>query len=561
MFLSEARLAATLDHPNIVHVTDIGEVQGEPFFVMEYVHGQDVRAIMRAAAKTQKRLPISCALTIAMGIATGLHYVHERRGPDGRFLGLVHRDVSPANVVVSYDGSVKLVDFGIAKATEQRQSTRSGVLKGKVNYMAPEQCHGVNVDRRTDVFALGILLYEMTTGKRLFAGDSDFYVMSRIVRGLFARPTEVRPDYPPELEAIVLRALSTDPDARHATAQELLADIEGFAHEHRLRLSGLAVAEFLRDLFGEQPHPGSDDADELPTMIHPDSPGSGPRGSGPEIVRPTAVSESPETTTTMQAVSESPETTTAMPAISESPETTTTMRAVSESDAISGETTTTILAVTPGAIDAAATPSEPTRRLEPHELSPVLKTEPSPRVILPAAKVRASTATEPSPRVQPLALPRAAAPQSRRNRHIALVIGLAVATVIAFAIGMSAGSRDRSVASPAPERSREAQVGSDASPLSAPAGRTDEAPPQPSTAAIESPAPEASKSEHDAVPRPTETPTRADPTPKTTKAPAKTPTKKKRSADKASEPAKPSGLDAMYPSSSRSGPLQARDRE
>src|SRR5690606_6999391 len=146
----------------------------------------------------------------------------------------------------------------------------------------------------------GILLYETTTGRRLFAGDSDFYVMSRIVRGLFARPSEIDPEYPTELEAIVLRALATDPEDRHATAQQLLADIEGFAHEQRLRLSGMGVTDFMRELFGEQPHPGTEDADELlPTMVHPDALGSGPRGSAPEVVRPTAVSAVPETATTV----------------------------------------------------------------------------------------------------------------------------------------------------------------------------------------------------------------------------------------------------------------------
>lgn len=272
MFLGEARLAATLDHPNIVHVTDIGEVGGEPFFVMEYVHGQDLRSVLRTCSKRKRKLPLPVALTTVAGAAAGLHYVHEKRDGEGRYLGLVHRDVSPSNVMLSYEGGVKLVDFGIAKATEIAQATRAGVLKGKVNYMAPEQCDGKAIDRRTDVFALGIMLYETTLGRRLFSGDNDYHIMSRIVRGVFAKPSELQPHYPAKLEEIVLRALSADPDDRYASAQEVLKAVEDFAHDERISLSTRVVSDFLRELFGEQPLPTMDDGDDAsPTALHPDA--------------------------------------------------------------------------------------------------------------------------------------------------------------------------------------------------------------------------------------------------------------------------------------------------
>ncbi|MBC8070987.1 MAG: serine/threonine protein kinase, partial [Deltaproteobacteria bacterium] len=268
MFLGEARLAATLDHPNVIHVSDIGQVEGEYFFVMDYVHGRDVRALLRAS--NPGAMPLQAALTIAQEVCEGLHYVHEKRDASGRFLGLVHRDVSPSNVMVTYDGVVKLVDFGIAKATEMRHATRTGVLKGKVHYMAPEQCEGHPLDRRSDVFALGIMLYEMTLGRPLFTGTNDYYVMSRIVRGVFARPREVDPAYPPELERIVLRALARDPDDRYVSAQALQVDIEDYARAAGLPLSSRALAETMHDMFGESSMPNFEEDEEeiAPTLIH-----------------------------------------------------------------------------------------------------------------------------------------------------------------------------------------------------------------------------------------------------------------------------------------------------
>src|SRR5579871_1298801 len=197
MFLDEARLAATLDHPNIVQIYDVGAIDGEYFIAMEYLHGEDLLALVRAGVQLGLgRPPLEIVITILDGTLGGLHYAHERRGFDGKPLNIVHRDVTPGNIVITYDGAVKLVDFGIAKAAtrEVNQDTRAGALKGKIQYMSPEQCKGEALDRRADLFALGIILFELTTGKRLYHEKSDFETLKKIVEGPVPDPVSVAPD-------------------------------------------------------------------------------------------------------------------------------------------------------------------------------------------------------------------------------------------------------------------------------------------------------------------------------------------------------------------------------
>ena len=189
MFLDEARLAAHLDHPNIVQVIDSGEAAGEYFYAMEYVHGRNVRELLGAASHAGG-MPLAVALTIAVGIAAALEHAHGRVDLEGRPLDLVHRDVSPSNVLVSYDGAVKLTDFGIAKAATRTQETTAGTMKGKIGYMSPEQCRGEAVDRRSDIFSLGVVLFELTTCERLFFGDSDFAVLNKVVSSNSTTPSE-----------------------------------------------------------------------------------------------------------------------------------------------------------------------------------------------------------------------------------------------------------------------------------------------------------------------------------------------------------------------------------
>jgi serine/threonine-protein kinase len=255
MFLDEARLAATLHHHHIVQVYDIGQEAGEYFFAMEYVHGEDLSRLLAGVAKKREKVPLDHCATIVTCACAALHYAHDQRGADGRPLGIVHRDISPQNILVGYDGNVKVVDFGIAKAAMRSQETRSGTLKGKVSYMSPEQCTGKAIDRRSDVFALGIVLYELVTAKRLFRGETDFNTMSAIVSGVIPPPSEHRPDLPPALEAIIMQALARSPAERYQTADELRIALEAYAIAAGLRSSTTALADYIKLQFGSRPEP------------------------------------------------------------------------------------------------------------------------------------------------------------------------------------------------------------------------------------------------------------------------------------------------------------------
>jgi serine/threonine protein kinase len=255
MFFNEARYAATLDHPNIAHVYDLGEEQGLHYFTMEYLHGEDCRTLLRELSQRSLSLPLEHALTIVVGAATGCHFAHELTGDDGHPLGLIHRDVSPSNVVVTYAGAVKLVDFGIAKATNLEDVTAVGVTKGKLAYMAPEQCRGESLDRRVDVYALGVLMYELATQRRAFAGQNDAQVMWAVITGEVPPPSTHKPDLAPTLEAIIKRAMDVDRTKRYATARELSQAVEAFARESGLTLNPAALGEFLERTMGPKLEP------------------------------------------------------------------------------------------------------------------------------------------------------------------------------------------------------------------------------------------------------------------------------------------------------------------
>ena len=246
MFLDEARLVAKLHHPNIAQVYDVGFDGRCHYFVMEYVNGRDVCDILNAAGEP---IPFDYAVAIGMGVASGLHAAHEQRGCDGVPLQIVHRDVSPDNVIVNRDGAVKLIDFGIAKAARRQTQTQVGVIKGKSRNMSPEQCTSGKVDRRSDIFALGILLWELTVGEPLFCGNNEFEIMRRIATADAPRPSERRRRYPKKLEAIVMRALARDPNARYQTARDLLLDLDAFAREHRLAVAPHSLGDFVAELF------------------------------------------------------------------------------------------------------------------------------------------------------------------------------------------------------------------------------------------------------------------------------------------------------------------------
>ena len=252
MFLDEARIAATLEHPNVVQTYDVGTVDGNYFIAMEYLHGEILSAMMHKVVGSGKMLPIEHSLNIGIALAQGLHYAHERKGSDGKPLEIIHRDVTPQNVILTYEGGVKLLDFGIAKATNKVSETRSGTLKGKLSYMSPEQCNGENLDRRSDIFSLGIVLWEMTVGRRLFRGQGDFSIMKAIVEGQVDKPTSRVADYPPALEAIVMKALEKDRDKRYATARELAQALEGYVRDNKIFVSQSGMQTFMEETFGNK---------------------------------------------------------------------------------------------------------------------------------------------------------------------------------------------------------------------------------------------------------------------------------------------------------------------
>ena len=246
MLLDEACLVASLDHPNIAHVYDTGFEGGEYFFAMEYVEGCDVRRILN---HLQGPLEIEHAIYIAMGVCTGLHFAHQARDSQGRPLGIVHRDINPGNVIVSYEGAIKIVDFGIAQAASIAADTL-GTIKGTFGYLSPEQASGVEVDHRSDVFSLGVMLWEMTVGQPLFQdSNNDLSVLRMIVAEDAPRPSTLVADYPPDLELIVMRALARDRNARYHSAQELYFALEAFAMRHRLRMSALAMSQAMQRMF------------------------------------------------------------------------------------------------------------------------------------------------------------------------------------------------------------------------------------------------------------------------------------------------------------------------
>jgi serine/threonine protein kinase len=248
-FLDEARLVATLEHPNIAQVYEIGLVNDSYFFVMEYVHGADLRQLMEAAVTKRVKVSLADSVYIMIGVCAALHYAHEKRDREGKPLSIIHRDVSPSNVLISHDGAIKVCDFGIAKAENRTTETTRGVIKGKFAYMSPEQCRSQPLDRRSDVFSIGILLYELSTLSRLFIANSDFDLLRSIIEEEAPPPSSRTRGYSLELERIVLKALSKNPDDRYTTAQAMQLDLEAFARENKLGMSSVNIAALMGALF------------------------------------------------------------------------------------------------------------------------------------------------------------------------------------------------------------------------------------------------------------------------------------------------------------------------
>ncbi len=229
MFLDEARITAAFSHANIGQVFDLGEEDGELYLAMEYISGQNLEQIIRAAGKAQREIPWGFGLLVARDTALALHYAHHFVDPSGRPAPAVHRDVSPKNVMVTFDGNVKVIDFGIAKAKGRLGRTSVGVIKGTTTYMSPEQIRNQELDGRSDLFAVGVMLHELLTGQRLFDGANDATTMYRITHGEFPSPREVNPKVPKALSEVVMRALAVKREERFATGKELARAIEAAA--------------------------------------------------------------------------------------------------------------------------------------------------------------------------------------------------------------------------------------------------------------------------------------------------------------------------------------------
>ena len=247
MFLDEARLAAKLNHPSIVHVYDVADEAGMKYIAMEYIHGETSADIVKRGLAVKNYLPLEHAVHIVSQTAAGLAYAHERREPDGRVLRIVHRDVSPTNILVGYEGQTKIVDFGIARAQDELRE-ESGIRPGKASYMSPEQVRGEPADYRSDIFSLGIILYELTLCQRLYRGAPEV-MMRKILDDRVTPPTAITRDYPATLELIVMRALEKRPEDRYQSAEDMRHDLEEFLEESGLKSGNRRMALYMQEVF------------------------------------------------------------------------------------------------------------------------------------------------------------------------------------------------------------------------------------------------------------------------------------------------------------------------
>ena len=296
MFADEAKLAAQLNHPNIIHIYDLGKIQAGGYFIaMEYVDGRDLRAIQQAGGQIGVPLPVSLAVYIASKVASALDYAHRRRDAEGHELNIVHRDVSPQNILISYEGEIKLCDFGIAKAASKASHTQSGALKGKMQYMSPEQAWGKAIDRRSDLFSLGVVLHELLTGERLFRGDTDIAILEKVRNADVPPPSRVNPEVPHNLDAVVLKALAKDPEERYANASDLLRDLDSVLYSYAPAPGGADVAIYLHRLQAEESAMSEAKAREAAQAAHDAEPAARKRKSkGAPVSRKTGTPRAAE---------------------------------------------------------------------------------------------------------------------------------------------------------------------------------------------------------------------------------------------------------------------------
>jgi serine/threonine protein kinase len=251
MFIDEARISVQLNHANVVHIHELGKHEDTYFIAMEYVAGRDLRTLLERYRRRQELMPTAQAVFIASKMCEGLDYAHRKKDARGQDLGIIHRDVSPQNILVSYEGEVKIIDFGIAKAANRSQKTQAGILKGKFGYMSPEQVRGLPTDRRSDVFAVGVILYEMLTGERLFVGESDYSTLEKVRNADVPAPRQFNPNVPAGLEKVMLKALARDVEDRYQWASDLQEDLMRFLLAGDAIYSSKHLAGFMKEVFAE----------------------------------------------------------------------------------------------------------------------------------------------------------------------------------------------------------------------------------------------------------------------------------------------------------------------
>src|SRR5262245_14514134 len=252
MFLNEAKLAAQLQHPNIVQIFDLGKINNSYFIAMEYISGRDMSRVVPKAEKNGIQFPIEYALSIAAAVLDGLAYAHTKTDDFGVPLNIVHRDITPENIMVGWNGNVKILDFGIAKATIQTDQTKAGEIKGKLAYMSPEQGMGKVLDARSDIFALGVVLYEWITGYKMFTGENEMAILKSIVDGRIYPPSYFREDIPEGIEDILMKALSKDVEQRYQNAADMQFDILQWLHGAEFSPSNAHMSNFMKQIFADE---------------------------------------------------------------------------------------------------------------------------------------------------------------------------------------------------------------------------------------------------------------------------------------------------------------------
>lgn len=269
MFVDEAKISVQLNHANIVQIYELGCFENSYYIAMEYVPGRDLRQLLDRYRKAKALMPLAQAAYITAKICDGLDYAHRKTDATGKPLNIIHRDVSPQNVMISYEGAVKVLDFGIAKAEDRASKTQAGVLKGKFGYMSPEQVRGLPIDHRSDIFAVGVIFYEMVTGKRLFVGESDFSTLEKVRNAEVVPPSQINPDISPELERVIMKALAKERDERYQWASDFSEDLQQFLIMDGTVFTAKKMSNTLKETYAEDIEAEAAKLEEYAKIVDP----------------------------------------------------------------------------------------------------------------------------------------------------------------------------------------------------------------------------------------------------------------------------------------------------